>query len=232
MLYAAYGPDAVANCPFCKSDDPSSYLYYLIPSLLWPHIFNLGVIGAVTSSGLAGPEGSRFRTQTVIGGLTLLALDLVRISKYDFTVNANARSLREVEWFYWNARTHRYIALSIFQGLLCAFLWLTSTNRLLAQPPSVSSRLQTLSKRTEQVRSHFQALVMLRNTVMRTPVLRERAVGYWAQEEQVMKELREEPEVVEAVNLALGQIPADGLQNLEQNAGGAMDELLQQLQGL
>jgi hypothetical protein len=37
LLYLQYGPDALANCPFCASDDPRTYLWYAVPAIVAPH---------------------------------------------------------------------------------------------------------------------------------------------------------------------------------------------------
>jgi hypothetical protein len=53
-LYAAYGPDATLNCPFCKATEPRDYFYYLLPALLTPHLIHMGLLGFVTSSAISG----------------------------------------------------------------------------------------------------------------------------------------------------------------------------------
>jgi hypothetical protein len=232
QLYAAYGPDAIANCPFCKHGDASSYRYYVLPSILAVHAFNLGIWGAVTSSGFAGTEGSRWRTQATIAGLALLTIDLYKVASYDFTTNATARQLKDVEWFFWNWRLIRYLALASTNALLCVFLWLTSTNRLLAQPPTLATRLNNVTQSTALLNNSISQLIILRNTIFRQPQLRDRMVEYWTQEEQVMREVREDPEVVSAMQSALASMPPQALEQIPQTMGNLVDSFMSSLQEL
>jgi hypothetical protein len=55
FLYAAYGPDAALQCPFCQATEPKDYLYYYLPALLVPHLLHIGLLGFVTSSLFSGP---------------------------------------------------------------------------------------------------------------------------------------------------------------------------------
>src|SRR5579862_4258949 len=56
LLYLTYGPGPLADCLFCNSDAPFSYLYYAFPSIVIPHILHTAVLGVVTSSLLSGHE--------------------------------------------------------------------------------------------------------------------------------------------------------------------------------
>jgi hypothetical protein len=53
-LYAAYGPDAVLGCTFCKPSEPRDYLYYSLPALVAPHLVHIALLGFVTSSIFSG----------------------------------------------------------------------------------------------------------------------------------------------------------------------------------
>lgn len=57
LLYLQYGPDALANCPFCggtgvdaaSSFSAVNYLYYVVIDLIAVHLANLAIIALVTS---------------------------------------------------------------------------------------------------------------------------------------------------------------------------------------
>ncbi|KAF2461350.1 hypothetical protein BDY21DRAFT_296496 [Lineolata rhizophorae] len=211
LLYLTYGPDVLATCPFCTSTDPRSYFYYAIPSLLFPHVLHLVVLGVVTSAPLSGSEGARLRVPATIAGVALATLELLVAGTYDARA-ANAGPAKSVadggggDAFFWRARLARGLAVGAADALVGLFLYQTATNRWLAEPPSLPERVEGATRALEAANAKLGYAGAVRNAVVRDKGLREAFERYWLEEHRVMGEVREEREVVEGVRSALTRV--------------------------
>lgn len=205
-LYAAYGPNVITECPFCKSTEPQSYFYYALPSILLPHLLHIIVLGVITSSFLSGPEGNRWRTQATIAGVALASVELWMSWTYNWEDNITKRSLQDADFFFWRIRLYRNLGFALVDALFGWALYLTSTNRWLVQQPSVAERLAGASQVLQTAYQQTAILGPLRNAILRDENLRDASERYWTREPQVMEEIEREREVVDAKNLALSRI--------------------------
>ncbi|KAK3952180.1 hypothetical protein QBC32DRAFT_398101 [Pseudoneurospora amorphoporcata] len=203
LLYFQFGPDVLASCPFCSSDNPKSYLYYALPGLAAPHLFNLGLIALVTSSFFAGRDGYKWRYPATMASLCIGFADIYMVSTYNHQTNARALRLTEIDFFHWRQRTLRFLALTTLNLLLVSLLYLSSTNRLFANPPSPAERVEFVVRQLQQVKGKVNAAGVIQNTISRDDDLRGRNDAYWRHEVRLMGEVMEERDVVEGVRDAL-----------------------------
>ncbi|KAF6821698.1 hypothetical protein CSOJ01_00201 [Colletotrichum sojae] len=203
LLYLYLGPDALSDCPFCKSDEPKSYFYYALPAIVLPHLLNLVAIATVTSATLTGRDGARWRSHATMAAAALCIADASLVNQYDYSANASALRLPEIDFFYWKARALRYIALALLDAGLGALLFLASTRRAFVQPPSEAERIEASNRALAAVKSKLNALGIVKNTTLRDEELRARSQAYWLHEVRLVREVMEEREVVEGVNDAL-----------------------------
>ncbi|KAJ4413884.1 hypothetical protein N0V85_003392 [Neurospora sp. IMI 360204] len=197
LLYLQFGPDVLASCPFCSSDDPKSYLYYALPKIVAPHLFNLGLIALVTR------YGYKWRYPATILSLVIGFADVYMVSSYNHQSNARALRLGEIDFFYWRQRSLRYLLLVVLNTLLASLLYLSSTNRLFASPPSPAERVETVVRQLQQVKGKINAAGVMQNTISRDDELRARSNAYWQHEVRLMGEVMEERDVVDGVRDAL-----------------------------
>ncbi|KAK3397025.1 hypothetical protein B0T20DRAFT_379057 [Sordaria brevicollis] len=205
LLYFQFGPLVLSECPFCSSDEPKTYLYYALPKLVAPHLFNLSVIALVTSSLFIGREGSKWRYHATLASLVLAFADCYMVSTYNYQLNARALRLNEIDFFHWRQRSLRYVLLATLNLLLSTLLYLSSTNRLFATPPSPAERIESVNRQLQQVKGKLNAAGVMQNTISRDDELRARMNFYWQQEVRLMGEVMEERDVVEGVRDALQQ---------------------------
>ncbi|KAH6622824.1 hypothetical protein F5144DRAFT_341048 [Chaetomium tenue] len=207
LLYLQHGPSVVATCPFCTSDDPRSYLYYALPDLLAPHLFNLIIIALATSSLLIGrthsASAARFRAPASLAAVAAAFLDLYWVATYNHTANARALRLGQLDTFFWTARITRYTLIAVIDYVLSMVLYLSATQRAFVSPPSAVDRVEAATRGVRAALGVANASGVLKNTVLRDEELRGRSMAYWAHEVQLMREMMEEREVVEGVNDAL-----------------------------
>jgi hypothetical protein len=203
LLYFKFGPDVLSNCLFCNVEDPRSYLYYALPSVLVPHIFNLCVLGLVTSGLFVGNEGTVWRKTATYASIVVAGLDLYTVSTYDQQENARATRLEDVQTFFWRMRLYRGVGIAAMDALLGWVLYLSSTNRAFVTPLTTVERLESATRELEMVRSKMGAMGVMRNTIARDAELRTRAHNYWLEEGRIVAEAMDDKEVVEGVNNAL-----------------------------
>ncbi|KAI4860799.1 hypothetical protein F4820DRAFT_435698 [Hypoxylon rubiginosum] len=203
LLYLQFGPGVLAECPFCSSEDPRSYFYYALPALLVPHLANLVTVSLATSDLVAGPHGPKWRATAAVTCGLAAALDVYLASSYNYQANARATRLADVDMFFWAARRYRYLGLAALDSLLAFLLYLSSTNRAFAAPPSAAARVAAVTRQLQAAKSRLNAVGIVKNTATRDEDLRARVQAYWLHEGRLMREVMEEREVVEGVNDAL-----------------------------
>ncbi|KAG4430088.1 hypothetical protein IFR05_014433 [Cadophora sp. M221] len=203
LLFFQYGPDILAECTFCNADDPNSYLYYSLPAILTPHIFNLVILALVTSGLFIGKEATVWRTTATVGASSLALLEIYLVASYHPQVNARALRAEDLDFFFWKMRVYRGVSLAALDAVLGWMLYLSSTNRAFVTPPMTPERIEISTRILDAARAKLNATGILRNTILRDEDLRSRNSAYWVHEGQVMGSVMEERAVVEGVNNAL-----------------------------
>ncbi|KAK4228976.1 hypothetical protein QBC38DRAFT_473915 [Podospora fimiseda] len=199
LLYLQFGGEVVGSCLFCSSDDPTSYLYYALPDIITPHVFNLLILTFVT----ANKQTRGWRTPAVVSAITLGILDVYLVSTYNYQLNSRALRLSEIDFFFWNSRTYRYISLALLDAVFGLLLYLTGTNRAFVTPPASAQRVETVLRGLSSVKGKLNAVGVVKNTVLRDEGLRGRSNVYWGHEVRLTRESMEEEEVVKGINDAL-----------------------------
>lgn len=209
LLYAKFGPNVVATCPIATAGDldaSRNFLLYATPTLLAPHILHLFALGIATSRALSGSEGSRWRTMATIAGMVLGAAEFWFIANYDDRYNARSTRLGEIDFIYWKMQVWRGLAIAAMDGLLGWIIWLQATGRAFLAPQPTSERLLDHGKVLEAVLAKSRGLGIVRNGVVRDGGMRRYVDAYWVKEGEVMKDVFEQPEVMQAQNNALKRI--------------------------
>ncbi|KAI0855490.1 CHD5-like protein-domain-containing protein [Xylaria cubensis] len=203
LLYLQFGPEVLASCPFCVSDEPKTYLYYALPSLLAPHLLNLVVISLATSATIAGNEAARWRRSAAVAGAVVAGLDVWSVSTYNYGANARATRPGDVDMFFWTSRALRHAVLGLIDIGIAALIYVSSTNRLFAAPPDPAARVEAVTRQLLATKSRLSAIGIVKNTSLRDEELRARTSAYWTHEGRLMREVMEDRDVVEGVNDAL-----------------------------
>jgi len=212
LLYAMYGPDVMAYCPFCNTNEPTTCLIYALPAMLAPHLLHIFLLGLITSSFFSGKEGNRWRLFATIAGVSLAAAEITMVLRYDWKLNAQRKTIKDADFFFWKLRIMRLLAFAAVDLLLGWALWLTSTNRWLVEPPTVSEQLDHSSLLLQAVQNKMFALGHIQNTVFRDDQLRGFGFQYWTREPRLMEEIDQQREVIDARRLALSRMDHDKVQ--------------------
>ena len=209
LLYLIYGPYVIAGCTFCKSDEPWTYLLYAAPSILLPHVFNLAIIGLVTSRYFTGPEGARWRVKFALAAIALGAAEIFTTWSSDNAANITSQHMSELNHFHWHMIFYRGCALTLLDALLGWVLWLSSTNRYFVRAPSSAQRLNSITQVATVTRARLTAAETMRDLVMSDEATQEDVCQYWTREE----ELFEEPEVKRAMQNASKRAEGNALRD-------------------
>lgn len=203
LLYLQHGPFTIAYCTFCNPEDPNSYFYFSIPTLLFPHLLNLFILGVTTSSFFTGQDGNAWRSQVSMAAVGLSALDLYFIFSYAHRSNVKAKVLGELDFFFWNARIYRLFSLTLLDLIFGCVLYLSSTNRAFSRTPFATERLENLNNALDEVLSKITGTGIVHNTVARDRDLSFISQQYWTHEVRMSREIMEEKEVIENITRAL-----------------------------
>lgn len=209
LLYARCGPHVLSTCTFANPGDIDAgrtYLLYAAPSIVAPHLLHLFALGIATSGLLSGKEGSRWRTPATIAGVVLAAAELWFIANYDDRYNARSTRLNEIDFIYWKLQVWRGLAIAAMDGVLGWVIWLQATGRAFLSPPSAGERLLDHGKLMESLLAKTRGLGVLRNGTVRDADMRGKVNDYWVKEGEIMKDVFEEPEVLEAQRNALRRL--------------------------
>ncbi|KAK0281114.1 hypothetical protein LTR91_000293 [Friedmanniomyces endolithicus] len=209
LLYARFGPHVLGSCPFARPGDVDAkqmYLLYALPSILAPHLLHLLALGIATSGLLSGREGARWRTVACIAGVVLGAAEVWFIANYDDKHNMRSTRVGEIDFVHWKLQVWRGLAIAAVDGVLGWVIWLQATGRAFLAPPPAAERISDHTRLLEVLLGKARGLGVLRNGTVRDGALRGKVDEYWVKEREVMKDVFEQPEVVEAQRNALRRI--------------------------
>lgn len=207
LLYFKYGPDVVAHCSFCDPEEPSNYFLYALPSILAPHLLHLGVLALSTSSLFAGPQARRWRTAATCAGIMMAVVELSITHNYDHKANTQLPRGAPIYRFFWKMRLFRSLAFAATTASLGYLIYLTSTNRAFVEIPPSAMRVESTIRRFEAVQNTLQAVTVARNVTLRDRKLKSLNDEYWLTESVVNDQMMEDPEVNQAMQNALKNLP-------------------------
>ncbi|CAF9913293.1 MAG: hypothetical protein GOMPHAMPRED_007848 [Gomphillus americanus] len=224
-LYLIYGPDVTGNCPFCSSDEPRTFFYYALPTILGPHLLNLIVLGLSTSANVAGKEGNRFRTPVVLVGCVYVLAEIVVWLNYDWKSNMTSTVSANMFQFFGWVRLIRNVGFAIIDAGLAWFLWATATNRIMVITPSAKERLDAALQYLETTLSKTTAAKVIRSATFKDEQFHQKELEYWNEEEAKMEQIIASDTVQKAIQLARSHGRLDA-EKLEQEAQGYVEIML------
>ncbi len=141
-----------------------------------------------------------------IAGLVLGAAEYYFIATYDSTSNARSTRINEIDFIYWKMQVYRGLAIAAVDAALGWVIWLQATGRAFLSPPSAAERVAGVGQGVEVLLNKLRSLGMIRNAVVRDAASRRQVDAYWVKEGEVMKDVFEEQEVLDAQRSALRRI--------------------------
>ncbi|KAF2210112.1 hypothetical protein CERZMDRAFT_15518, partial [Cercospora zeae-maydis SCOH1-5] len=206
LLYLRYGPDVLLENTLGsvgEVDAGRNFLWYALPGLVGPHLAHLFALGLATSGTWCGREGSGWRVVGVIAGLGLAAIEGWVVVSYDDGRNLRSVRYNDVDYLFWKLRVWRGIGIAGVDAVLGWCVWLQGTGRAWASGGSAAERLREQVKTLEGTLFKVRGVGVVRNGIVRDAGLRRRVDDYWMKESEVMKDVIEQPEVLEAQRNAL-----------------------------
>jgi hypothetical protein len=225
LLYARFGPGVVLGCPFGEMGEAWGWLLYALPGIAGWHLVHLVLLGLATSEVLCGRDAAGWRTIAILGGAGLAMLEVWAVAGYDDATNLRSARVGDVDFLYWKGLVWRGVGLATFDALLGWVVWLQGTGRGFVQRRNLGERVAEQTRLLEGMLGKARGLGIIRNGVGRDREMRGVLERYWTKDEEVMRDVFEEPEVVQAQRKALasvdiGQIGADAEKYVDGVLGG------------
>ncbi|KAM0689651.1 hypothetical protein Q7P36_010522 [Cladosporium allicinum] len=206
LLYARFGPKVLLGCSFGEFGEAQGWLLYAVPELLGWHLVHLVLLGLATSEVLCGRDAAGWRTMAILGGVGLAAVEVWAVAGYDDAVNLRSARVGEVDFLFWKGMVWRGVGLAAFDALLGWVVWLQGTGRGFVQRKNLGERVGDQVRVLEGALAKARGLGVVRNGVGRDREMRGVLERYWLKDEEVMRDVFEEPEVVQAQRQALAKV--------------------------
>ncbi|EPS44908.1 hypothetical protein H072_1094 [Dactylellina haptotyla CBS 200.50] len=208
LLYAAYGPRPLIECSWCTLSDPTSYLYYAIPTIALPHIANIAILGVVTSSLFSKSAGS-LRIHATITGLGVAMGEILLIYNFEIIQNTQAARPIDVNWFYWRLLTYRGIAIAVVNFIFSMMLYLTATGRYGSIGISDLEKIEAISKTLEVGLAHVRTSLFIKSTATRNDSISMDILEFWKKEGMNRRVVAEQLETTR--NLVIERVDLDSI---------------------
>ncbi|KAF8544046.1 hypothetical protein BDD12DRAFT_817694 [Trichophaea hybrida] len=195
LLYASLGPRPLVECTWCTLKEPNTFVWYAIPSIVFPHLVHLGVMGVATSGVFSRYGGASWRTVATLLGAGMFAVEVWYTMGYGR--NGVARGEKDVVWTYWRVRVFRGVAMAAVDAGLAYVLWLSATRRWKVgwEGYVVEERVEETLRRLKRAGMNLRAGFFLKHTVWRDAELRGKAVEWWMRKVAAEKESMKGEEV-------------------------------------
>ncbi|KAI9888808.1 MAG: hypothetical protein M1814_006262 [Vezdaea aestivalis] len=223
LLYFQYGPAPLTYCRFCNSDTPLSFFWYALPALAAPHLLHLVALGLASSGLIGGKPAARFRYFGCVLGLMPALVEVYAVVTYNHKLNLSSTRVGEIDTFHWKMQIWRGVGIAVLDAAAAGLVWAVGTNRLWVVPEGKAERLERVRRRLEGANAKLHALGVARNVLVREETLREKSGEYWTREGKVVREVFEEREVVEGMNLAVGRLD---VAEIQREAGGYAEKIV------
>ncbi|KAK9314931.1 hypothetical protein V1524DRAFT_430983 [Lipomyces starkeyi] len=220
-IYAAFG-NAITDCSWCSIANESSYRIYVLPTLLWPFLAQIGVVGVSTA---LSKKLAAIRVSTSV----MLAIAMVyvvwRLWSFDPSANINGRGRVITQWLLDDLLRQRDEILATFDIALAGITWLVGTNRwvldddagsFVSEHETIIRDFHDLERKLDDVLQKERSASMVRGTIINDDKLRLQFAQFWAEIAHEEKKLVEDAGVKTAMNEAR---EADNYDKLNDEAG-------------
>lgn len=235
-LYAIYGTDAYAGCQWCRTDQPSGFFTYILPSIVMPHFVNFLPLLLVTSGGdgsfsISTPNSRQWFFLTVVsaGFLVLYEIYTYYQAPTSQTVLASIKTPlpENIYWMYWECVKLRAVAMAGLDAILACLIFLSASGRAFDSGESTSVRTARVIDQLSFAVSKLRLSVLLHSNVISRMEESRNAYTQWgANAEKIETLTRSLPEVMEARKQAKTRVPS-GMRQLEIDAAVYVDKLFE-----
>lgn len=212
-LYAVYGTEAYGACLFCRTDSPTTFLFYSIPSIVGPHLANYAIVLFATTSTWSTPNSRQWFTIFSIVSIVYAGLEVYSIYKAPTTqvfmnMIKNSKTLEGVSWVYWTHIHWRGRLLAAGDTMLAVLVFLSASGRAFDAGEATAVRTSKIIKALDDSTNRLRMSILLHTNVVATdPELRDAFEKWGSENEAYEKKLKTLPEMVEARKQAKARLP-------------------------
>ncbi|GAO48522.1 hypothetical protein SAICODRAFT_71292 [Saitoella complicata NRRL Y-17804] len=192
LLYVAYGPDAFANCTFCRLDESMTYFFYILPALALAHLIHIAVIALATSV----KPAKAFRANATVGAVGLALFEIYTFATFNFRANAVAANTgADITWKYWSVMRWRGLGMAALDVVLAVSIYMAATGCWNIGADDLAERLETAAARAESTLHKTRAAALVRVAVGLNTNLRDVSTNAWRSQVEIRERLQEDEEV-------------------------------------
>ncbi|KAM0715615.1 hypothetical protein Q7P37_009113 [Cladosporium fusiforme] len=227
LLYARFGPGVVTGCLFGEVGEAWGWMVYALPGLVGWHLVHLFALGLATSEVVGGRDAAGWRLWAVLGGVALAAVEVWAVAAYDDARNLRSARVGEIEFLFWKGLVWRGVGVAALDAALGYVMWLQGTGRGFVQRKELGERVGEQVRVLEGLLGRARGLGVVRNAVSRDREMRGAVERYWMKDEEVMRDVFEEADVVAAQRKALAMVD---MGRMEVEAEKSVDAILGSVQ--
>lgn len=238
VLYAIYGTDAYAGCQWCRTDQPTGFFTYILPSIVMPHFVNFLLVLLVTtgsdrSFSFSTPNSRQWFTLAVVSAGLLVLYEAFTFYQAPVspTVLASIKTPlpENIYWMYWERVKIRAVAMAGLDAVLGCLIFLSASGRAFDSGESTTVRTaRVIDQLAVSVNTLRLSVLLHSNVISRMEESRDSYSQWGANAEEIERLTRSLPEIIEARKQAKARIPS-GMRQLEIDAAVHVDQLFEKL---
>ncbi|KAK9236008.1 hypothetical protein V1525DRAFT_408253 [Lipomyces kononenkoae] len=204
-IYAAFG-GALADCTWCAISDDNSYRLYLLPTLLWPFLAQIGMIGVSTA---VCKKLGAIRVPASVVLVIGMVYVVWRLLNFDLSANIDTRGRVPTQWLSEDLLRQRDEILATFDLVLAGITWVVGTNRLVlhdyatefvSEHETIIRDFHELERKLDSVLQKERSASMVRGATINDDKLRAQHAQFWADMAREEKKLVEDARVTTALH--------------------------------
>lgn len=224
-LYALYGTEAYGGCQWCRTDQPSTFFIYTLPSLILPHLLHFLPVLLVTSSevgffSFATTSSKQWYFVASIAGLIFAVAEVYAMYQAPnmpsfMTSIKDSLTPDNINWVFWSSVKLRAWGFAIYDLTLALLVYLSAAGIVFETHEITAVRTSKIIKDLDGAVGKLRSSILLHtNVISKSSEMREAFIKWGTTFELLEKALRKDPIISEARREAKNRI-SPGFRQLE-----------------
>lgn len=181
LLYATFGPKPILNCTWCSISNPTTYLYYAIPTIALPHVVHVALLGLITSTSLSA-EGKTFRIHATVAGIGVALGEMILLYNFELPINTRAIKQDDVIWYHWRLRAYRGVLIAALDSALAIILYLHHSGRYGLNRVTDREKIEAITNSLDSTIGNVRMGLFVKSASVRSGSISKRAMEFWDNE--------------------------------------------------
>lgn len=207
-LYTVYGTDVYAGCEWCRTDRPSLFFVYALPSIVLPHLGNLLLLLLATTT-VSTASSRQWHGYVLWVSLGLMLFDVYTVYTAPNNLHRvmTAYHLDSVPWVFLAQHKFRTYSFALLDAALAAATFLSASGRFFVVDEATTQRAARVILQLEHALARLRAAIVLHsNVVAKDQTLRDSYMEWGEVCETREALVRSLPEIQEARKMAKSRL--------------------------